>query len=388
MVSVIQGFLVSGRALRARVQHSHLAGPDAGRGGCGCGFRGEAPHQKTEIRNQEPDHRPAARRPAADRQGFTLIELLVVITIIMILAGLVLTAANMITSASKRTQTETIFTAIHQGLRLTLAERGSLPQPAEHPLAGSLPPRPVFLRSGSIASGGEALVGVSAAQVIPAVRPRLLLPEDRYGDTDLPLLYGLERAAIGVLGARRSDVTRFRWLAVPTGASVVPDRNGDGDYTTLDYPDPVHLVAPTTTAADSRDLITYALGASALDECAKLGGLHEAADTGTILGGRLWSEQAGRSELDYDAGRVHDGSQGWKDYRLPGLALVDAWGREILYRLHDGQIGLASAGEDGVFAIDPGDDLVYDPGTDALSGRLAGDDRDGRHDNVQLGQAP
>ena len=349
-----------------------------------------SPIGRRPIGDDHPGHLCEALRLCAScerRRAFTLIELLVVVTIIMVLAGLVLTAANMITSTSKRTRTETAFTAIQQGLRLTMAERGSLPAHAEHPMAGSLAPRATFLRSGgAISASGEALVGVGPAQVVPGVRPRLLLPDDRYGEADLPLLYGLERRRIGLLAAPRADVTRYRWLAVPDGATVVPDRNGDGDYTDADHPDRLHLVAPSTTAADSERHIAFFLGASALDELAGLGVVDQAPATGTILGGRLHSEQPGVSEKDYQPGRVRDGTNGWKDYRLPGLAITDAWGREVLYTLHDGQIALLSAGEDGVFAIDPGKDRAYDPTTDPLTGTLGGDDRDGTQDNVEVGQ--
>ncbi|MDA3961305.1 MAG: type II secretion system protein [Planctomycetota bacterium] len=328
-------------------------------------------------------------------KAFTLIEMLVVMAIIALLASMILAAVTMIGKSSERTRTETILTTISQGLHLTLAERGTLPDAAEHPWAGSRAPRPAFARASTgtaVATSGEALRGVALSQLAATgTASRLLLPSDIHNDRACPLLFGLERGRIGLLAAPRADITTYRWLAVPEGMTQVPDRNSDGNYTNTDFADSVHLMQPSTTAADSTAHLSFFLGATTLDELGKLDAIVSSPDTGgRICNDRLWSRQAGAASSEpWAPGRVYDasaGEQGWKDAALPGQALYDAWGREILYSLANGQVRLLSAGADGVFAVDPGLDLVYDPATDPVTGTFAGDDRDGRRDNLGLGQ--
>jgi prepilin-type N-terminal cleavage/methylation domain-containing protein len=72
----------------------------------------------------------------------------------------------------------------------------------------------------------------------------------------------------------------------------------------------------------------------------------------------------------------------WAQYRLPGLAIYDAWGVEILCSTTNaGSVRLISAGADGVFRISPGVDRVLQT-TNALATNFLGDDKDGVHDNI------
>ena len=71
----------------------------------------------------------------------------------------------------------------------------------------------------------------------------------------------------------------------------------------------------------------------------------------------------------------------WVRYRLPGLALYDAWEREILCAVtHNGDLRLWSPGADGVYAFEPGRNHKLDS-TNPIAARV-GDDEDGTHDNI------
>ena len=59
---------------------------------------------------------------------------------------------------------------------------------------------------------------------------------------------------------------------------------------------------------------------------------------------------------DWAPGRVYDGVH-WQPYAMPGPAVVDAWGTEILlYQTEAGLTGVMSAGPDGCFRRLPGSD--------------------------------
>lgn len=71
----------------------------------------------------------------------------------------------------------------------------------------------------------------------------------------------------------------------------------------------------------------------------------------------------------------------WKPYRIPGLAIYDAWGHEILVNyLPTGRLMVMSCGKDGVLRWNPGKNGIID--TAAKDIKPKGDDRDGRADNV------
>ncbi len=76
----------------------------------------------------------------------------------------------------------------------------------------------------------------------------------------------------------------------------------------------------------------------------------------------------------------------YKEYRLPGLGVYDAWGHEILYSIsHKGGVRLISAGADGVLKFNPGSNHTLETTLDTtkpLTTTPTGDDTDGAKDNV------
>ncbi len=71
----------------------------------------------------------------------------------------------------------------------------------------------------------------------------------------------------------------------------------------------------------------------------------------------------------------------WVHYRLPGLALYDAWENEILCTVtRNGDLRLWSPGADGVYVFEPGKNHKLDS-VSPISARV-GDDQDGSHDNI------
>jgi hypothetical protein len=118
--------------------------------------------------------------------------------------------------------------------------------------------------------------------------------------------------------------------------------------------------------------------------------------TGVDNGGRVWSE-VGQDPCDgvpgWMPGLIQDGVMNdpdypanvtdWKPYRLRGLAIYDAWGREVLYSIgSNGAMRLTSAGHDGVFKWLAGSNLIYDTPANARVARV--DDHEGSSDNVGL----
>ncbi|MDA3962044.1 MAG: prepilin-type N-terminal cleavage/methylation domain-containing protein [Planctomycetota bacterium] len=308
------------------------------------------------------------------KRGFTLIEILVVISIIVVLVGLVLAVGKAVSGGAMKSRTGVILGTLTDAINLAAAERGGLPAPAEHPLAGSAATRPTFIRAnaadGSIDAGGTALRGVTLVQA-GASKSKLLLDDDILSDRDAPHLFGLRRGEIGLLGVPQQGVTHYQRMKV--------DRSGS---TSLG-----EIVAPTATPAESRRVIEFILGhGDALGELTRLGGVADTDQIPTtpILGGTLERVNSGAVEgRRWVLPQVN--ASGWKSYLLPGLSLVDAWGREVLYTLRDGKVVLESAGADGAFRIDPGRNRSIDSGSDARTLSFAGDDTDGRTDNVITG---
>ncbi|MBA3683922.1 MAG: prepilin-type N-terminal cleavage/methylation domain-containing protein [Planctomycetes bacterium] len=324
-------------------------------------------------------------------RAFSLIELLVTIAIIATLAGMILVGANAISGGAKKSKTNSILGALRSALEVTFAERGVFASPGEHPLAGSAPTRPAFIRlvgGTAVATTGVALTGITLAQVpAGAQQTRVLLTDDLLSDPRAPQLFGMPRYRLGVLGVPQATVTAYRKLPVATTAAQDPDD-------LLRFPDRQYLIAPSGVPADNAAHLMQLLGTIATPELTALGALHEppSACATPLFGAQVLSSVAagGAGSSRWKPDHVLDGTipsgpeagqPNWKPYRLPGLACYDAWGTEILYSVREGnRMAVLSAGRDRCFRWDPGKNGILATTADATS--PVTDDADGGTDNL------
>ncbi len=309
------------------------------------------------------------------RSAMTMIELLVVISIIAVLAAMLLGGAAVLRRSAMSNKSRAILTTVQQAFEQNRALKGGVMAPAEHPLAGSLATRFVFVRAdGSpLSATGIALRNASPAQ-LGAAADRLLLPDDIYADNRAPMLYGMPRDRLGVPGAMLPEVTAYRRLDLQAGTISAADSAGYA------VPDATQAAAG---AAQVSTLLQYVLGTgSATAELSKLGALNSPPDdTQLILNRRVWSDDA-PGTASRPRTRVLDGTA-MKTYRLRGLGIYDAWDREILYSLTaGGGCRFESAGPDGFFRWNPGVDGVFQTPAHAASALAGSDDRDASIDNL------
>lgn len=312
-------------------------------------------------------------------RGFSLIELLITMAIIATLASLVVASVSSFSTGSKRAKTDSILGAVRSGLEMSVAEQGAAASPAEHPLAGSREPRPIFVRAagGSVAQIGVALSGVPLAKVQASAQARVLLADDCFADVDVPQLYGVARFRLGVLGVPQMAVTRYRKLPQTITSSANPD-----DLSV--FPDSQCLVASSGIPADQQVHLDRLIGTTAISELAALGALRLPPSdyTTAIIAGRVLTNGADAEHWKPDhvrSGSLPSGQPAWKPYRLMGMAIYDGWGTEILYSVRDSGMSVMSAGPDRVFRFHPGGNGIFETAANALS--PAGDDRDGSADN-------
>ncbi len=349
------------------------------------------------------------------RNAFTLIELLVVIAIIAILASMLLMGARALFGDAKKKKTDAIIAAVNQGLELFGANKGGSISPAEHPLAGSRKASDdyVFVRAvgGAISPppADTAIKGLTALTQISGGGTRVLLPDDIFSDPRVPLLFGLRREYIYTLAAAHIPTTSF--LKVTPVKNGVLDLVNDVDARasvlltpSIDDRTPWTLATPAyDNRADTKKLLDYVFGNSnALSELAHLKAIYDApgsenkfkdsnniltsptaGNAARILGDQLTTDMGKR---EFDNGRIQlvDVTKGWKAYRLPGLAIYDAWNQEILCSISPtGRIRLRSAGKDGAFVVDPYDSKSIDTTITNSTWTLGADDHDGTRDNVK-----
>jgi hypothetical protein len=352
-------------------------------------------------------------------RAFTLIELLIVIGIIMVMATMILAGAKALGIGSKKAKTQTILAAVRKGIELTIANKGGSVSPVEHPFAGSKAPRfefhgvrgrtlnidlqPIGGAITAIDTGSEAFAHIEE-WFLQGSQNRCLMGDDWMVDKSIPGFYGFKREYMTILGAEMSWTTRYRRLPRPLPVqqfSKVPLSYDD----LTKYPDAQFLINGSGTAADSKKSLDYLFGSSnVLPELSSLQAIYSPPDDQLIdqnywikvpVGtppndfGVVWSEKKKGSTGDpaWRAGRIYDNNLAisgnyWKGYRIRGLAIYDAWQREILYSISSsGSVRLLSAGEDGVFQWDPGPDHTLQTAEDATS--PAGNDKDGARDNVK-----
>ncbi|MBA2480971.1 MAG: type II secretion system protein [Planctomycetes bacterium] len=339
------------------------------------------------------------------RSGFTMLELLMVVAIIAILTGMILAVVGPVRRSVMKGKTNAILAEVRLALA-TVAADGSQIAPVEHPLAGTaLPapgfPRPIFLRADGtpVNLTAEAIIVTDMTWVDVTFRPRVMLPNDRFRGVvtagDLPLLYGMPRGRIGILGAADENITTYRRLpSLKVGYDKSPGVLKDP--TSANYPDDAFLIKPTISPPDkledrSTKAVDYLLSFHRAGILQKGGIFTSGADGITLFNNRVWTAQPsanptpGVKKKDYETfpnwqpGRVLDGS--WIRYRLRGSAIYDAWGNEILCSMGaNDAIRLESAGNDGVFRWFPGQDGVYQTNPTDLA--ASGDDLNGELDNV------
>jgi prepilin-type N-terminal cleavage/methylation domain-containing protein len=376
-------------------------------------------------------------------RGFTLIELLMVISIMVIMAAFILAGAKALGIGSKKAKTQTIVAAIRKGIELTNANKGGSVSPTEHPLACSAEPRFKFVRSpfpaprptpSAPASTGVALAGVEPENLVSG-QSLLMLPSDLYADPVSPMLFAFMRENIGVIGAQQRRVTKYLLLPKPgpdpvpyVAANFLKVQSSEPlapmnpPYIPMWFPN--NLVPPADIYMKDPDFglpsankqaIDYLFGSSSVQgELAGLGALFTADPTlpETIskfkyplnnatgdwtTGGPLplvYTNHNG-SDSNQDAhwkpgciainGSTIMAGAGakWVHYRLPGLALYDAWENEILCTVtRNGDLRLWSPGADGVYVVEPGKNHKLDTVTPPPIAARAGDDQDGSHDNI------
>jgi len=281
------------------------------------------------------------------RRGFTLIELLVTMAIIAILAGLLITAVSYAGKQGKGKKTSAILGALQNALQLFMTDKGGgAIRPAPHPaltLAGNQ--------------------GV-----------------DTCADKRWPLFYGWPARAVSVLGSPQATVITAMTAQQRTWYAIT-DVNGDNVVDASDGSVPLknrtflnYVLAFGGADSALRDL-------KALDEKLQSDGSPEPGNiydagvytpdgTGDGTGHGIWVASPGRLKT----GAYADTTAKWKSYRLPGLAIYDAWGNEVIMAYDtsrkDGGVSLISAGADGLLARDPKNETAAD------------------RDNVLLGLAP
>ena len=330
-------------------------------------------------------------------RGFTLIELIAVMAIVATLVAISLPVISLLRQSARKAQTASLVSAVATAIA-TASQRGLAPPIVPHPLAGSADlPRLAFVRGeavggyavgAAVATTGESLQ-CAAPATLTGSPDRLILASDRFsgiasGVAVQPLLYGLRRDQMTILGSA-AGLERYRRLP-PVGAAY--DQNGDGmldtPYDSTRYPDNRFLVqdasALTSIDTQTKTVFETVFAAGDLQDLVAKRSAITTTSGSTLLNGRLYAT-ADPSATAWSAGRVWNGSA-WVGYRLRGLALYDAWGRELLVSIDAaGAVTVTSAGPDGVFRWHPGDDGVFQ--TAPADAAPSGDDRDGSLDNIR-----
>jgi len=355
------------------------------------------------------------------RKGFTIIELLVVIAILAVLMGLVMAAVGMVSKSGKKSKSDTILGVVGAAVAKRAAETGGGGVFGLHPLAnfsayeadiaydedGDGTPdgthhvsvrRSVFVRR----DGGDAVARDGLGLRMDEGRDHewshsstaMLLDSDVFmgvesespAECDLPLLYGVPRERLYTF-TPASGLSEYRRVAGADGQMGGSDDPRPHLFLNRDRFD---LNDEGAYEAEADDYFAYVFGPYE-NELRQLGAVVAAveddeADTPLVCDNRIRVVESGATAV-WRPGRIklqRDGKDAWHLYRLRGKAIYDAWGREILAFSTERGNTYASAGEDGVFEIDPGADMIYqtDPMDDPSgAGDSDNDDVDGTVDN-------
>ena len=302
----------------------------------------------------------------------------------------------------------------------------------------------------ALSSSGTALKGVPTVAYLSSGQNQLMLPSDIYAEDRISILYGAKREDIGVLQSLRKVITQYRQipcpptvdpLIQPTVTSTVSSTAGfDSPANDINWPDtmipstslpPSGLSQETDptfgTLADAKSALDYLFGSSSAQaelsslkalynadptlpqdvnkftfgiESRTVGGVTEPlVYTNAFTGGKGKDSDTYVVEKKWKPGFIAVTKGGttatlaktsstWVRYRLPGLAVYDAWDNELFVTVGaNDKYRVLSAGADGVLAVNPGKDNMIN--TTSLTGDmreklpLTGDDTDGAKDNVK-----
>lgn len=339
------------------------------------------------------------------RCGLTFVEVVVVVAIVGLLFLLVMMGVSGPRKGSKKAKTQVILAVIRKGIELHLANRGGSMASIEHPFAGSRAPRWRFVRAAdgsAVAAEGDALMTDPLRVGDPEARARTLARDDVYADERFPFLFGMPRSRIGIFGVPNPRVSSVRKLSPSEGAAPLLPPYDDTQYPGSWWPSPTSGSAAGSEYADASRLWMEQIfsSSSVLAELSGLGALiqtpanqprfNQPVDEQSLNGVPMPLAYVAKNEENIEPywkpGTVKMSMAGktaalWYRYRLPGSVLYDAWGNEILFSVKaNGDIAIESAGADGVFRWNPGKNHRLE--TDARATSPAGDDADGRHDNL------
>ncbi|MDA3960545.1 MAG: type II secretion system protein [Planctomycetota bacterium] len=335
------------------------------------------------------------------RRGFSLVELLVVIAIIGALAALILIGAQTLMDRTKQVRTEAIIGLIQQAVGVAISEGRGAPEATEHPLAGSLAGsagRPAFRRRDTITSiiGPDgAYEGIENPTLFPAsLRSRLILGTDLHAESRFATLFLVPRRDIGILGAPQQLVTRKRRMVGNDTqiASRVSSLISQGQ-TPNDAIDACSVIIEGDASPEDQGRILTDLCGAFVAELSELGAWHapDPSYSTPLYDNRVLSD--GSSSPTWQAHSMLDAGS-WKPYRLPGVALYDAWGTELLITNAErgARLRIQSAGPDTVFRWHPGANGQIDASVEAAAASVyndvtsattaIGDDRRGDDDNI------
>lgn len=334
---------------------------------------------------------------AVARGGFSMIELVIVVSVIAVLSGLILAAVGLVDTKTKDARTVAISSTARTAVSQRGVETGGSEFTCVHPFANLTDnseglKRARWFRADeerTLEQGGIALAtteqGLLKGWIPEALKGNLIMDSDLFAGVyevaDCPVYFGVKRYAMRMVGSGYG-INKYRRVSGPPGSKGGVD--DPRDYLFVMNRDYADLSNDEEVVRRSVDLFEYTFG-SHLNELKSLRGIKlidESAGGELFLNERAWAMGAPEDFWRPGCIRGVAGSgEGWFEYRLRGMYLCDGWGREMLGFSLDSGFCFASAGEDGVYHVDPGPNGVIDVyvGRD-ISGEI--DDVDGQSDNL------
>jgi prepilin-type N-terminal cleavage/methylation domain-containing protein len=382
------------------------------------------------------------RNAKSPQRAFTLIELLIVMGLIVLLGGLLLVTVGGARRAVERTETRAIIAQAQTAIASVAASSNVTFSPVPHPLAatayfqasgGRTLPRAIFYRGASRLPEDEESLAVRFTDnndndtadweegMSLTDQRRVVLAGDRFAgylnEGDVPHLFGLERRSLGVLSASAEWINQTRRLPAPIGL-YADDSDPPRYITPIDdsnFPDEAHLsthrlTRGETLESNSQRQFQFSLGPY-LFQFAESGAIRSSPEPDTsewfvteedgltfkydvkkpITGtydphNRVWIDDSVAPESTWSPGKLFLDDE-FVPYQIRGSALIDAYGNEIIIGLGpDSTIIFMSAGADGTFMVNPGENGVIDTSITSYDPRdpssLTVDDENGQVDNI------